>query len=407
VRLVVEARDESLNPVGLLARRSLDIVARFCDVDTWSMTIRADDLPDDLRPAFDEGGGIRVIDMDSPDLRVVTSGPWVGNDEDWTPDARGLITLSGVGDDTHLAERVVLPRPGQPITTAGQAGTAYDVRTGPAEDVIKAYVSANVAGAGALPGRGQPFYQVSPSQGRGKTVTGSGRYGTTVLELAQQLAFAGGDMGFRTLQSGTALVFDMYQPVTRDLVLLSRQGGTLRGGKTTRKAPTATHAIILQQGEGADRFVSEFTTAESLRQSQSFHRRIEVVIDRRDTDDEATARQSAAQALAKGTAQGTIVADVQDIDDVPAQGEAPSRKGVKYGRDYYLGDRVFYAPWWLPRSTPPLVDIVREVHIAAGEDGPPKVQAAVGPPGTTTDPPGGQYARIRALESQVAALRAQ
>jgi len=388
VRLQVEARRGDLSTVGVIPRRSLQMVLRFNDVSTWTLTARRADLSSYVQQAFQEGGGVIVRDLDNPDSDPVLSGPWSGNDEEWTASDTGVITLSGVSDMIHVKDRPALPYPTGPISTEGQSGAAYDVRTGRAGDVIRAYVRANFQ---AIP---QYAFTVGADGAEGMTVTGSARY-DSLLEILQTLAVAGGDIGFRVVQRGVTLVFECYTPVTRVNVLLSRQTGTLVGGKTTRSAPTVTHVIVLQQGQAEDRSVNYFSTAASLAQSALWRRTVVDVVDRRDTPDYDTAVASALEAIAEGVATGTINAELQDTDL------------TRFGRDYAVGDRVKYQPWWLPLTADPLVDVVREVTVTQGDGSSyVEVKAAVGPPGTDTAP-SNQYTRLRTLEAKVRRLGAQ
>ncbi|WP_281275503.1 Gp37-like protein [Saccharothrix australiensis] len=72
-----------------------------------------------------------------------------------------------------------------------------------------------------------PGLQIAADPVAGTTVTGRGRW-QQLLPFLQDLAIAGGDIGFRVRQDGAALVFEVFRP--RDLssrIKLSTELGTL------------------------------------------------------------------------------------------------------------------------------------------------------------------------------------
>src|SRR5260370_4985966 len=91
---------------------------------------------------------------------------------------------------------------------------AYDTRTDVASTVVQAYVNANLVAAINID-RNLSTLALAADPGAGTTVTGNARF-DNLLTLCQQLASAGGDIGFRIIQTANGvLTFSCYQPVDK------------------------------------------------------------------------------------------------------------------------------------------------------------------------------------------------
>ena len=86
------------------------------------------------------GAGLIVSDTSG---NTLMSGPVTETDDKATiEDPGGTITINGLSDTLILADRLAFPDPSNPnLDTQAEA---YDVRTGVAEDLMHAYVTANI-----------------------------------------------------------------------------------------------------------------------------------------------------------------------------------------------------------------------------------------------------------------------
>ena len=130
-------RDSTLRRVALIEDYAdLSLLLSFNAPGGFDFTAPGASLAGLLTP----GVGI-VIERDGVPL---LSGPIDAIRRTWALDADQLI-LSGPDDTIALADRLALP---VPLATPNAAGTAYaaaahDVRTGPAETVMRDYVNTN------------------------------------------------------------------------------------------------------------------------------------------------------------------------------------------------------------------------------------------------------------------------
>lgn len=340
----VYVRNPALERIGELDEwRSLELVLRDRDVSTWVLEApRTHALAEALAQP---GYGIEVV----REGLTLLSGPRWESERRWSRE-EDTLTLAGVDDTAVLTWRLAHPSPadGNPATSA------YDVRTGAAEPVLKAYVEAN-AGPSALPARRVAGLTVEVDQGRGSTITGRARF-QRLLELCQSLAVVGG-VSFRVVQEGASLVFRVWVPA--DLTasaIFSAELGNLRGFTYGEKGPDATYAFVAGQGEGIAR------TFVQVAGDTSVYGRIEAFRDRRDTNDPAELSQAGREALTAGAASATLA--VQPIDT----------PGLAFGRDYNLGDKVTVSVDGVP-----IRDVVSEVRLKLRGDGGEEITPAVGP----------------------------
>jgi len=139
-------------------------------------------------------------------------GPQEDSTQGFSPDAVYLvgqiersIDERGKGNETFVAsgrslsgmfdERLVLPLVGQ----------EYDNRNGPAESIMKYFVTVNAA-SGAAAARQVPNLFVVTDQGRGAQVNIQGRY-QTVAQVLEEMAYQA-DMGWETFYNTTTKVFN-------------------------------------------------------------------------------------------------------------------------------------------------------------------------------------------------------
>ncbi len=347
----IRIRDAALGMVAEADRAvAAELRPRFNTVGAWTLEVPY--AGDAAGALLDPGSGIVVDDG----TRTLISGPTVKLERRWTP-AGDRLTAFGVDDLVWASRRIAHPSPadGNPATQA------YDVRTGPAETVILAYLDAN-AGPSALPDRRVPGLTVAADAARGDTVTGRARFGN-LLELVRELALSGGDLGVRIVQprDSSSLVAEVYVPADRTSTAIFAEAlGNLAGFTFETGAPEATYLYVLGQGEGTLRTVVEGGTA------PTGWGRIEDVHDRRDTSDAGELAQTRDEELAKAAATGALGLDPINTD------------AVTYGVDYGLGDKVRVLVDGSPTD-----EVVREVKITIGADG-MRVGPGVSGPGEQT-----------------------
>lgn len=371
-------RDSALRRVALIEDYSdLSVLLRFNAPGGFDFTAPASSLAALLTP----GAGV-VIERDGVPL---LSGPIDATRRTWARDADHLI-VSGPDDTIALADRLALPVPGAAPDATGvaYAAAAYDVRTGAAETVMRAYVDAN-AGPGARPERAVSGLRLAPDLGRGGTVTGRARF-PALDELLRDLALTGGDLGFRVVQAtdGAAREFQVYP--TRDLTataVFSAEYGNLAAYDYRRGVPPGTYVYILGGGQGTARTIIEGGDSAQI----AAWRRREQAIDARNTSD-----------VGELTAQR----DKELLDrraDVGLSATPLDGPGLAFGVDYGLGDRVTV----LVDETP-IQEVIREVQITLDPQGGETIEPRVLSPGAIAPTVDALYATLARLGERLARL---
>lgn len=291
--------------------------------------------------------------------RTTASGPILKRRRARSTDGNAVVELLGATDLYWLRTRLAYP---QPATLAPPFNVdAYDIRTGPAETVIKGYVTANVSTAAANAGRRVPGFTVAASTGRGATVTGAGRW-QPVGELVAALAEQGG-VGLTCRDR----VFDVSVP--RDLsssgVTFSVARRNLAAWEWEDAAPSVNHEVVAGGGQGTARVIVEQEDASSVVDWW----RVEAFRDRRDTSVVGDLTAQAVADIAAGVSPAGVSADLIDT------------AGAMWEVDYRLGDRVR-----VDVDGVRLVDQVREVEFAWTKDG-VRVRPTVGFAASTVDLP--------------------
>lgn len=236
-------------------------------------------------------------------------------------DPQGTSTFTGTTDDVLLWHRRAYPTPG--TADVAQQVVAYDVRQGIAETVMRAYVSANL-GPGAPAVRKVAQLALAADLARGTTVNVSARF-DVLGELLASIATVAG-LGFRIVQVGAGLEFQVYDPTDKSqLIRLDMANGSLTSQAVKRTAPTLTRAIVAGQGVGEDRTLVEVANAADEAPYGIFGR-IEGFIDQRNTDDQLELTQSGQEAILEG-ASGLAVQAIPGDDQTMA-----------YPQDWGLGD---------------------------------------------------------------------
>lgn len=355
--LTIEVRNSALQRVGQLTPDNLvgfNAVLMKNAVGSWKVSLPVGyALAEELRKP---GAGIIVTAagqtlISGPVMSIMTN-----RSQD---DPVGTYEISGVDDSIVLSERLAYPTPTTADVTAQTV--AYDVRTGPAETVIKAYVNANI-GPSAPAARRIDELTIQTSAGLGVSVDGSARF-ETLQDLLTGFADLAG-LGFTIEQVGDVLQFQVYEPVDRSgYVRLDLDNGRLTRSDYAYSTPKLTRAIVGGQGEGELRDFIERTSADSLEAEALWGRRIEQFVDYRSATDVAELEQSGDKELV--TNGKTFVS----VDVLPSDDQT-----MLFGVDWNLGDRVTVVV-----GSTELVAVVEKVALLISEDG-VRIGATVGEP---------------------------
>jgi hypothetical protein len=350
VTVTITTRDEALRRTGQVEDfRSLTMPLRFNRTSSWVLEL---DEKAPVADLFGRTSGV-IIARDGVPL---LSGPVTGLRRTRQGGRRTLI-VNGVDDTVWLERRLALPVPSGPPYTAA----AYDDRSGAAETVMRGYVNDNL-GPGATAARRLPALTLLADEARGTSVRGRARF-VTLLELLQALALAGGDLGFRIVQVGVGLQFQVYLPADRTRsAVFSLELGNLRGYDYAVAAPTADYVYVGGGGEGTGRVIVEGGDQPTV----DLYGRVEVFIDRRDTAVAADLEQTRAETLLEQ--RETTSLSIEPVDTA----------SVAFGRDYGLGDRVSVV---IDRET--VQDVVREVTLTLTREG-ERLTPVIGTPGASS-----------------------
>jgi hypothetical protein len=280
-----------------------------------------------------------------------------------------MTTITGVDDLVWLARRLAHPQPG--TAAPPYSTTAYDVRTGPASQVIAAYVNAN-AGPGAVAARRVPDLAVPTPAAMGGTITRQLRYQNLLAEMA--LIADGAGLGIEVVD----LEFRVYQPT--GLAVFSVELGSLAGSTSAYTAPDANYVYVGGSGEGTARVIVEVSDTDSITEWG----RAETFVDQRQTSVPADL-----------TSKGNDVL-TEEVTRPSVEMEAVDTEGQQFGVDWGLGSlaRVYLDP-----GGDPFEQVIREVKVELRGNRPPIIRPTLG---GTIDP--ALWARMSSTEKRVRQL---
>lgn len=356
--LIVEVRDSNLERIGQIRPQDLvgaTFVVRFNNVGAWSITLPyGHSLGELLRLP-----GYGII-LTGPSGEVILSGPTLSATLTQTQDnIEGNWDIEGVSDGVILAERLAYPTPTTADVTAQTAG--FDIRSGAAETVIKAYVDANI-GPSAPTARKVTALTIETDLARGSTVNASARF-DTLQDLNYNLAQVGG-LGYLISQSESSLEFSMFEPVDRsDLIRMDVQNRKLSSSIYSYGTARVTRAIVGGRGESENRVLIERSNSDSLAAEAVWGRRIEVFKDARRSEDTNELNTAGDELL---TDLGKTVVEMSVIPS--------SDQSMVYGVDWFLGDRVTIVANDIESTA-----VVTEVGVSIDSDG-VRIGATVGTP---------------------------
>ena len=289
-------------------------------------------------------------------------------DEHLTTGPVRLVRSSGAGDartmtfeiidDWRLLTRLLgWPNPAGAITAQGDDG-AYDVRSGPAETVLKGFLTANLARLGS--GAHHLPVTVAPDQGRGAAVDVQMRMHPLADRLLPIIDQAG--LGVTVRQTSTGLLVDCYEP-TQWPLNLSEDGGSLIANDWAVSAPEVTRVVVMADGEGEARVMrGPFVNTEA---ETAYRDVVERAIDARDLkstepDFETRVAARAQEVLAAGSAKAGLSVRLAETETF--------RYG---GAGVHVGDRVTVelAPATDLEDAVLHTDVLREATLTWGRDG--------------------------------------
>ncbi len=349
---------------------SLDVVERYNIANTWVLS-----GPSSALRVFTPGMGC-ILDRDGDQI---TSGQVrsiyrrMETDDDGR--VHDLTTLGFISDLDELGSRRAFPQPSKVLTpTPSKFTAAHDVRNGPIETVLLAYIAQNLGPAAPVANRRQTKLVLPDSLGRGGTTTVSARM-DDLARLVHDLGEAGRlrvDVQHDE-STGTPrllLLVSEVPDVSADVRFgfgESPATGTIASWSYKLEAPELTRAIVFSAGELEARDAAQFVDAEA---EALWGRAREGLVDQRQTDDVAEITRAGTEALAEGATPVTVEFTVADGPDIKAR------------RDYDVGYKVGVELPDLPEEVSD--NVVRELATEVRPNAREKVSLVVGTPGATS-----------------------
>jgi hypothetical protein len=298
---------------------SLSVTVRWNGVSTASITIPSEHS----QTVNMQTPGTRVViehDVNwdkegaASDWRHLLSGPVGVYTASSDPKRLGTFTFP-VSDDWRILQNTLgWPVPASAI--GSQSGSEYDTRTGAAETVAKAFITANAVTRLGLP------VTVEATHGWGSTITVAMRMDRLADKLFPVVEQAG--VGITVRQSGAGLLVEARQPVSRPQIL-TPETGAVRQWSLSRTAPDATRVIIGGPGEGTAR------TFRAVADAAAETAWADVVEGYHEATDVATSALLDARGttfLAENSAKSGLSVELADTP------------GLRYARDLLVGDVV-------------------------------------------------------------------
>lgn len=353
--LRVYVRNPALERIGQIDDyTSLTVIPRYNAIGSFVLEISADSGKANL---LAEGNGliIRAADgtlVDSGPIRTVD---WSRSKDD---SGAGKLTVGGVSDTELLARYTCWPAPGSVI--GSQADTVYKISAVVAETAMRTLVNLN-AGPGALASRKNPLLTLATNGNRGPAVTRQLNQFDSLLAVLTDIANAA-SLGFRVVQVGSGLQFQVYEPTDRSgTARFAFDLGNLTDANYTTTPPTCTRPVVAG-GQSSPRSCKTVDRADPLFPGLLIEQFVDLTsVDTASVDLVAQMDQAANEALTAGAGQGSLA--ISPID-IPL---------LQYGRDYQVGDTVsakVRESW--------MTDVVREVTLTCTASEGTTVKAAVG-----------------------------
>ncbi|MFI5649898.1 siphovirus ReqiPepy6 Gp37-like family protein [Streptomyces anulatus] len=354
--LRVYVRNPALERIGQIDDyTSLAVIPRYNAIGSFVLEISADSGKANL---LAEGNGLIIRTADGT---LVDSGPirtvdWSRSKDD---SGEGKLTVGGVSDTEVLARYTCWPAPGSAI--GSQADAVYKISAVVAETAMRTLVNLN-AGPGALAARKNSLLTLATNGNRGPTITRQLNQFDSLLAVLTDIANAAG-LGFRVVQVGSGLQFQVYEPTDRSgTARFAFRLGNLTDANYSTTPPTCTRAVVVAGGQSSPRQCKTYDRADPLFPGLVIEQFADLTsVDTASVDLVAQMDQAAEEALTSGAGQGSLAISPIDIPQ------------LRYGRDYQVGDTVsaMVRESWM-------TDVVREVTLTCTAGDGVTVKAAVG-----------------------------
>lgn len=342
--LRVYVRSSTLQRLGQIDDYTdLTTVPRANAIGAATLEISADS---DKAPLLVEDNGLIIATPDgdtilSGDIRTV----------DWfrsaTDAGSGKLTVGVVSDEEVLARYTCWPSPTAAI--GSQSASVYKINAASTETGMRDLVNLN-AGPGALASRKHPLLTLATNGLRGPALVREVNQFDNLLTVLQDIANAAG-LGFRVIQVGSNLQFQVYTPADRSGTARFSFGlGNLTDASYSTTPPTCTRAIVVAGGSPSPRVCKVYDRADPLFPGLVLEQFVDQTsVDSASVDLAAQMDQAGNEALTNGAGQGSLA--ITPID-IPL---------LRYGRDYNVGDTVAAqlrgGTWY--------TDVVREVTLTS------------------------------------------
>jgi hypothetical protein len=309
---------------------SLTVVERYNQVSTWVL-----EGPAELLNVFTPDMGC-ILDKDG-EQRL--SGIVRAIDRVYETDDEGRVvdrvTLGFVEDSAPLWWRLCWPDPSHALsTTMSTFSAAHDVRSGARETILLGYIGANLGPAAPIASRRLPGLVLPTSSGRGGSTTWQARMdvlGDVVASLAEAAGLRVRIVHDEPSPSAPRLLLEVTEVTDRSANVVfggpdaARAMGSIDSFRYSLSAPEVTAAIAFAAGEltAREAAMQVDATAESI-----WNRRVEGLVDQRQTDDQAVVDDALTKRLEEGATPTTTAFQVSPTG------------GLEYGTDFFLGDVV-------------------------------------------------------------------
>lgn len=321
--LRVYVRDPNLKRLGQVTDYTdLTVVPRYNAIGAMTMGISADSP---FAPLLIEGNGL-IVKTAAGD--TVLSGPI--RTPDWqrstTDGGSGKLTVGAVSDDELLARYTCWPVPTAAI--GSQTTSVYKIDTASTETGMHDLVNLN-AGPGAQASRKNPLLTLATNGLHGPALTREVNQFDNLLTVLQDIA-AAAELGFRVIQVGSSLQFQVFQPADRSGTARFSFGlGNLTDASYTTTPPTCTRAVVVAGGSPSPRVCKVYDRTDPLWPGLVLEQFVDQTsVDTASVDLTAQMDQAGNEALTNGAGQGSLA--ISPID-LPL---------LRYGRDYNVGDTV-------------------------------------------------------------------
>ncbi|MFJ6559982.1 siphovirus ReqiPepy6 Gp37-like family protein [Streptomyces sp. NPDC091412] len=354
--LKVYIRNSTLQRLGQVSEyTSLTVVPRFNAIGAIALELPADSPS---APLLVEGNGL-IVKTGSGD--TVLTGPirtvdWSRSESDA---GGGQLKVGAVSDDEVLARYACWPAPTAAI--GSQTAPLYKIDAASVETGMRDLVNLN-AGPGAQASRRHALLTLATNGLRGGALVRQVNQFDNLLVVLQDIAAAAG-LGFRVVQVGSNLQFQVFTPTDRSATARFSFGlGNLTDANYSTTPPTCTRAIVVAGGGTSPRVCKVYDRADPLFPGLTLEQFVDQTsVDTASVDLAAQMDQAGTEALTNGAGSGSLSISPIDLPN------------LRYGRDYNVGDTVSAqlrgGTWY--------TDVVREVTLTSSV-GESSVKATVG-----------------------------